>query len=89
MGLPCVPEGQSAPCQEQGSPGLCQQCHQLYPPLGGGFFGLVKVQAGFPGSQAVIQSLALACKLIAAGFGKEFFPPQTHGLLDWYINNKC
>lgn len=53
------------------------------------FFGLVKVQAGFPGSQAVTQSLALACKSIAAGFGKEFFPPQTHGLLDWCINNKC
>lgn len=34
--VPRVPEGQSAPCQEQGSPGFCQQCYQLYPRLGGG-----------------------------------------------------
>lgn len=42
--------------------------------------GLVKVQAGFQGSQAVTQSLPLACKVIAAGFGKEFFPPHPHSL---------
>lgn len=63
--------------------------YRLYPRSGIYFFGLVKVQAVFLCSQAVTQSLALACKLIAAGFGKEFFPPQTPGLLDWCINNKC
>lgn len=88
-GLP-VPEGQSAPARSSDHRDSASSALELYPPLGSYFFGLVKVQAGFPGSQAVRQSLALACKLIAAGFGKEFFfPPQTHGLLDWCINNKC
>lgn len=90
---PGCPEGQSAPCLEQEPPGLCQQRSRLptLPWFWGLFFGLVKVQVGFQGSRGcVTQSLALACKVIAAGFRKEFFPPTSRRPRtgDWDINNK-